>query len=143
MRISELNIYPIKSLRGIPLKKAAVEERGLRHDRRWMLVNEGGKFLTQREFPVMARIGVDVGPEWLEVSLDGLKMNVPFDVPANGAPKRVRVWASILKAEFYEKEIDAWFSEALGSKCRLAAMTDVSKRRVNPYYSVHKFRDVV
>jgi Uncharacterized Fe-S protein len=58
MLLSEINIYPVKSLKGISLNEAMVEDRGLRHDRRWMLVDEKNQFLTQREFPVMARITV-------------------------------------------------------------------------------------
>jgi len=143
MRISEINIYPIKSLKGILLKESTVEERGFRFDRRWMLVDEGGKFLTQREFPVMARIGVGVRSEGLQVSLDGSRTTIPLEVPANGGPKRVRIWASLVKAEFYSSDVDEWFSQALQTRCRLAAMTDVSNRRVNPYYSVHRFRDTV
>lgn len=143
MLVSELNIYPIKSLKGVSLIEAQVEEQGFTHDRRWMLVDEGGKFLTQREFPVMAKIGVEVDRDVLTVSIDGSRLSVPFGPAANGGPKRVRVWASLVKAEFYSEEVDDWFSQLLGSRCRLAAMTDVSKRLVNPYYSVHKFRDTV
>ena len=58
MRLSELWVYPVKSLGGISLDTAEVEERGLRHDRRWMVVDAGGHFLTQRELPVMAQVQV-------------------------------------------------------------------------------------
>ena len=143
MRVSEINIYPIKSLKGITLQEAAVEERGFRFDRRWMLVDGNNRFLTQREFPVMARIEVSVGPDSLEVKLDGSGVSIPFDVPSNGGPKRVRIWASLVKAEFYSSRIDQWFSDALGIKCRLAAMTNVSKRLVSPLYAVRKFKDTV
>ncbi len=47
--LSDLHVYPIKSCGGI-----AVDERGLRHDRRWMLVDETGGFISQRELPRMA-----------------------------------------------------------------------------------------
>jgi uncharacterized protein YcbX len=143
MRVSEINIYPIKSLKGITLQEAAMEDRGFRFDRRWMLVDRNNKFLTQREFPAMARIEVSVGPDSLEVSLDGSGISIPFDVPSNGGPKRVRIWASLVKAEFYTSEIDEWFSDALGINCRLAAMTNVSKRLVSPFYAVRKFKDAV
>ena len=56
MHLSEINIYPVKSLKGIPLDEALVEDRGLRFDRRWMLVDADSKFITQRAFPVMAAI---------------------------------------------------------------------------------------
>ena len=52
--LTEINIYPVKSLGGISLKSSLVEERGLKYDRRWMLVNENGILFTQREHPQMA-----------------------------------------------------------------------------------------
>jgi uncharacterized protein YcbX len=143
MKVSELNIYPIKSLKGIRVDQAMVEDQGFQLDRRWMLVDDKNKFLTQREFPIMARIEVAAGPESLEVSLDGSRLSVPYEVPLNGGPKRVQVWGSSVKAEFYPGEVDEWFSNCLGASCRLAAMTNVSKRLVSPYYSVRKFRDTV
>ena len=71
MYLSEINIYPIKSLGGISLEKSAVEKRGLRYDRRWMLVNEKNHFLTQREFPKMAVFDVKLAEKSLTVSSGG------------------------------------------------------------------------
>ena len=57
LRLSQINIYPVKSLGGISLVSAHAESRGLRYDRRWMIVDENNKFITQRENPNMALIG--------------------------------------------------------------------------------------
>ena len=54
LQISNLYIYPITSLGGIEVQNAALTDRGLAHDRRWMLVDEHNQFLTQRSFPRMA-----------------------------------------------------------------------------------------
>ena len=143
MRISEINIYPIKSLKGISMTEAEVEDRGFEHDRRWMLVDENNKFITQREFPVMARIDVSIGIEGLGITFEGDRIFVPAVPPANGKPKRVTVWDSSVKSEFYPEDIYKWFSEILGIKCRLAAMTEISDRKVSPFYAVRKFKDVV
>ena len=67
MRISEINIYPVKSLAGIGLAEAKVEDRGLANDRRWMLVDEKNQFLTQREVPAMARVKVVLADERIDV----------------------------------------------------------------------------
>jgi len=56
--ISDLYIYPIKSLGGIPVSEARLTDRGLEHDRRWMLIDENNRFLTQRENPEMALFSV-------------------------------------------------------------------------------------
>jgi uncharacterized protein YcbX len=58
IKLSGIYIYPIKSAAGISLKTAQVENRGFQYDRRWMLVDETGTFLTQRQFPQMALITV-------------------------------------------------------------------------------------
>src|SRR6187551_1860924 len=54
LKLSEIWIYPIKSLGGISLQQSQVFEKGLQHDRRWMLVDETGQFMTQRIYPQMA-----------------------------------------------------------------------------------------
>jgi uncharacterized protein len=56
--LSGLYVYPIKSCGGIAVMESNVDERGLRHDRRWMLVDEANQFISQRELPRMALIGV-------------------------------------------------------------------------------------
>ena len=61
--IQDLYVYPIKSLAGIRLKEATVEERGFELDRRWMLINENGQFLSQRTFPQMALVKVEIEAE--------------------------------------------------------------------------------
>jgi uncharacterized protein len=142
MIISEINIYPIKSLAGIALDTALVEDRGLQFDRRWMLVDEKNRFLTQREFPVMSRIKVELGGDSMTVRLDDESLTVAFGSD-RGDRKRVTVWKSSVKAAFYSGEIDDWFSKALGTSCRLAAMKEDSSRKVNPFYAVRRFKDEV
>src|SRR5438552_4806582 len=95
MHISEINIYPIKSLKGISLDCAIVEERGLQYDRRWMLTTPDGMFFTQREFPKMAAIGVTVESGKLKVESDGMgTLDIPFE-PDQGRRQTVTVWQSV------------------------------------------------
>ena len=58
MHISALHIYPIKGCRGVSVTSAMVEDIGLADDRRYLVVDANGKFLSQRELPAMARIVV-------------------------------------------------------------------------------------
>ena len=60
LKITELNIYPVKSLRGISLNSAKVTDRGFQYDRRWMLIDDNGMFMTQRDFPQMAFIKLEL-----------------------------------------------------------------------------------
>lgn len=134
MLVSEINIYPIKSLKGISLKSAVVEERGLQYDRRWMLTHRDGMFFTQREFPKMATIAVAVESGQLKVESEGHGvMNVPFE-PDRGERGRVTVWNSVCDAEIYNGQVSEWFSDVLGTNCQLAYMPDSSRRSVNPRF---------
>ena len=143
MHISEINIYPIKSLKGISLDAATVEERGLRHDRRWMLTTPDGMFFTQREFPKMALIST-----WIED--DGLGLGVAAqsfgDVfvpmqPDTGHKQQVTIWQSVCEGEVYGGALNEWFSDAIGTNCQLVYMPDDARRSVNPRFN--KNDDVV
>lgn len=142
MKLSEINIYPIKSLGGISLNEAIVEERGLQYDRRRMLVNEQNEFLTQREFPQMATLSVAFENEGLRVSAKNEAIFVPFEPNSNETAK-VTIWQSKCAAIVYENEINDWFSDILQTKCRLVLMPETTKREVNPLYAVRKSQDVV
>ncbi|HEX8249862.1 MAG TPA: MOSC N-terminal beta barrel domain-containing protein [Pyrinomonadaceae bacterium] len=137
MIISEINIYPIKSLKGIPLKETKIERRGLEFDRRWMLVDEKNKFFTQREFPKMATIEVKIGESGLEVSENGNKLDIPFS-PNTDETARVAVWSSKCAAKVYENSINEWFGDVLQTKCKLVLMPEETERKVNYFYAVHK-----
>ena len=67
MQISEIHLYPIKSLGGISVQETLLTDFGLQHDRRWMLVDSNGSFLTQRKFPQMALLQASFRGEELVV----------------------------------------------------------------------------
>jgi len=138
MILSEINIYPIKSCRGISLAEAIVEERGLQFDRRWMLVDENNRFLTQREYPVMATMDVDVRfqPDGLVVATPEKE---PLYIPTATGPdflntEEVVVWNSTVEALVLPSYVDEFFSDVLRAKVRLVFMPDGSRRAVNPRF---------
>lgn len=143
MEISEINIYPIKSLGGISLNKSVVQEKGLQYDRRWMLVDENGKFFTQREFPKMATFKVSLENEGLRVSLENENLLIPFEENETANEIQVEVWNSKFTAQTLQNSINQWFSNALETNCRLVRMNQNSNRLVNPVYAVRKFQDKV
>ena len=137
MILSEINIYPIKSLGGISLKSSIVENRGLQFDRRWLLVDEKNQFLTQREFPKMATIGLEILKDCLRVSAEGKMLEVSFE-PKTNKSASVKIWSSRCRARIYESEINQWFSDVLQTNCKLVLMPEESKRKVNYFYAVHR-----
>lgn len=134
MKISEVNIYPIKSLRGNAVSDALVEKRGLRHDRRWMITDREGMFLTQREFPQMALIGVDVGEEQVVLRAPGMAELTIQHQPAVGPRRPVTVWNSTVEAVEYPNDVNQWLSDAIGGECVLFAMPAEAERHVNPLF---------
>ncbi|MER2999550.1 MOSC domain-containing protein [Pontibacter populi] len=135
--VSNLYIYPIKSLGGISLQEAQVQERGLQHDRRWMLVDEKGGFLSQRKFAQMALLQVKLQPNGLLVShKQGLlePLLIPFE-QAEGKEVSVTIWDDTCTAREVNGEVTMWFSKALGMFARLVYMPENTRRIVDPTYA--------
>jgi len=137
MILSEIYIYPIKSLGGISLKSSTVEARGLQFDRRWLLIDEKNNFLTQRNFSKMATVNVEVLKNGLRVSENGNEVNIPFE-PNTNEMASVKIWSSRCRAKVYEKETNDWFSDVLQTDCKLVLMPEETRRKVNYFYAVHK-----
>jgi uncharacterized protein len=135
--LASVHIYPLKGCRAVDLDQAAVEPWGLAGDRRWLLVDPDGVFLTQREYPALARLVVrydGAGPD-IVVTSDGYPP-LPVAAPAGNAEQlKVTVWRSTLLAASAGPEADAWFSGYLGSPARLVWLDDPTRRAVNPAYS--------
>lgn len=140
IRLSGLNIYPIKSCRGISLDAWEVDGRGLRLDRRWMLVDEGGLFFSQRELPRMALIGVRIEPDRLVVDAPGMPaLDVPLE-PTTDALIPARIWNDEVMVSPAGEEAERWFSAFLGVKCSLVRLPESSVRPVDPDYGTPKDR---
>jgi uncharacterized protein YcbX len=138
LRLSEIHIYPIKSARGISLSSAHVDRRGLEYDRRWMVVDELGAFLSQRSLPRMALIRVELSPSHLCVGAEGMnELRLPLR-PESGDPLRVTVWDDSFEALDTGAEAATWFSKVLSRPCRLVYMNDETERFVNPIYAPEK-----
>lgn len=133
MFVSELYVYPIKSMRGIALDRVTLDERGVRHDRRWMLVDPDGVFISQREAPRMALIDVRLRSDALLVEAPGMEpLRIPFD--AGGEPVRSTIWRDAVDAVRVSPAADDWFARFLGRSCSLVHMPDASRRVVDPHY---------
>ena len=132
--VSALNVYPVKGLKGIALTQARCTDRGIEHDRRWMLVDRDGQFLSQREQPQMATVWTEIRDGALSLSApDAGEVLVPLH--PEGRPKaRVQVWRSTCDAITVSKEADEMLSSYLGLDCALVFMPDESTRYSNPEF---------
>jgi uncharacterized protein YcbX len=122
--LTHLLLYPIKSCAGIALQTATLTIEGLAaggvRDREWMVVTADGQFLTQREHPRMALVTPRVDGDALEVTAPGMPALRLALAHADSAPvRRVQVWDDVLDADDCGDGAAAWFSQAIGTPCRL------------------------
>lgn len=130
--VNALFVYPIKSCAGVALSEARVVARGLEHDRRWMVVDEDGRFLTQRQLPEMALVRVALhGQELLVAHPRAGRLSLPLELQADGPRRDVTVFRDTLPA-IVHPEGSQFFSEALARPCQLVYMPEDQRRAVNP-----------
>lgn len=130
--ISEIYIYPIKSLGGIKLIESNIEPRGLQYDRRWMLCNEHNHFITQREFKELALFKLNKEVDSFTVNYKENGFQIPFEI--TGETETVKVWDDECKAIEYSLG-SAWFSKMLNFTCKLFYMPNQSERKVSEKYA--------
>ena len=135
IRVTDLFIYPVKSLAGISLQASALDDMGLQYDRRWMLVSPDGLFLTQRKFPQMALINTQLEAGHLVLTKDGCDPHIVPEVTASNDTMQVRIWHDTLQVPLVSKESDAWLSDALGTQCHLVYIPDDVIRQCDPDFA--------
>lgn len=130
VRISELYIYPIKSLSGLCVERLIFDAAGPVDDRRWMLVDAKGRFVSQRGLPMLARFGVEATASGYRITApDGSQRDLPRSVEAE-QPISVTVWKDSLDGWEVSAELSTWFSEQLGQAVRLVHVGPNSQRRI-------------
>ena len=136
MKLSEIWIYPVKSLPGIKLETAFIGERGFEYDRHWMLVDEHGQFMSQRRSATMALIAVNMTDAALRFEFQG-KDTLQVGLQQKDTQTiNVTVWQDTLKASLVSQSADEWFSDVLGVTVHLVCMPDSVTRAVDPQYAL-------
>lgn len=133
--LSEIYIYPVKSLGGIKIKSADAGERGLKYDRRYLLVDDSGSFLTQREYPQLALLKLSIEENRFKVldTKNGYQIYIPFEFNS-GDKMAVKIWSDVCNAIRLPEEINLWFSRAISKNCTLVYMPDDERRFVEKKY---------
>jgi len=132
--LTALNIYPVKSCRGIPLQSARVAETGLADDRHWMMVRPNGRFVTQRELPRLALIGTAVSAEGLQLTAPAMP---PLSVSraALGVALDIVVWKFSGGGIDYGDDAAAWCSRFLETPLRLVRFDERQARVCSPEWT--------
>jgi len=124
MHLAALNIHPVKSLRAMPVQSAQLDPWGMVGDRRFMVVDPQGAFLTQRAVPRMAQVEAILEGASLVLRRTGLPELAVRREPDPGAPvMRVSIWRSAgLQAEDCGRAPAEWLEAALALPCRLVRL---------------------
>jgi uncharacterized protein YcbX len=132
--ITQLFVYPIKSLAGIAVQSAELCNTGLLHDRRWMLIDEQNKFITQREFHQLCLFKTAFVENGISITYNNDQIIIPLFL-AEGTPKNVTIWDDKVDAIQASSDINDWFSKQLNQKVSLVYMPENSKRLVDLKYA--------
>lgn len=140
LKLSEIWVYPVKSMGGISLQEARVTDRGLELDRRWLLVDDDGLFLSQREHPQLALFQPQVVNDKLRIAhrefLESIDLELRPIFSASNQKVKVTVWDDTIDAFEVSQDASDWFTKLLGLSVRLVYMPDESKRKLDPDYAI-------
>lgn len=140
LELQDIYIYPIKSLGGISVQQAEVEEAGLQYDRRWMLTDKAGNFVSQRTHSQMSLLQVNFAPDGLIIS-HKKKLLTPLTIPFEVCTTRkvsVRIWDDACTALEVSNDANEWFTYALKMPVQLVYMSAITKRKVDTDYAKNK-----
>lgn len=132
--VASLFVYPVKGCRGIALSSARVTERGLEHDREWMVVDAAGCFVTQRTEPRLAAITAAIDATSLTLAAPGAgPLRIAFE--HSGVARPVTVWRDTVSGIDQGLAAAVWLSTFLGGDYRLVRFDRAARRRCNPEYA--------
>lgn len=136
LSVASLHIYPIKSLGGSITTEAHITDRGFANDRRWMLVDEHGQFISQREVAAMACLHCAPLGNGFRVTdtRDGDAIDLPWAI-TEGEYHRARVWGDEVDVLHAPMMISSWFAGKLDITCGLVFMPDRALRPVDLRYA--------
>ncbi len=131
--LSQIFIYPIKSLGAVHLTASGLTESGLLYDRRFMLVDKNKKFISQRELPTLTLFRCFIDEDNLKVTFDGDEVKIPLSIK-NGAGLEVKIWNDKVQTLAASFEISNWFRKHLNKECTLVYLPEDSTRLVDKNY---------
>lgn len=132
-RVKSIHIYPLKSARGLSLEAVELDRFGPQGDRRWMLVDERGRFVSQRESAAMARLGAVPRAEGIRLQWGSETLDVA--TPAAGELRETSVWDDTVLARDAGGDAASWLSARLQLPVRLVYMPEDCRRYVDASYA--------
>ncbi len=133
MKITQLNYYPIKSCGGISVDSAIINYKGLEWDRRWMLIDEFNRMISQRQHPILSQVRVREQPHVFAISYQGGPEIFLNKSPEVFGQVRAKIWDDEPDLYLMHKEFHQWFSDLIQKPCRLVFSANNSMRKIRPY----------
>jgi uncharacterized protein YcbX len=137
LRLTEIWIYPVKSLGGIRLGSSNVLGKGLEFDRRYMLMDLSGTALTQRQHPSMALFRSSLSKHDVLISYNGQSITIPLNPSSTGSTLQAKIWDDLVTVRELSPLHSEWFSVQLKFPCKLVFFPEENARPVDPHYSVN------
>jgi uncharacterized protein len=135
MTVTELYVFPVKGAGPVPLRVARLDAFGIEHDRRWMIVDSAGRFITQRNAAELALLHTDLEPDALVLrSHRAGELRLPLQQPPSQR-ERVRVWNDDVDAVDTGRPAAAFLTVHLGFPARLLYMPATTLRQADPAYA--------
>lgn len=135
MKVVQLHRYPVKSLRGHAVSSAEIETMGMAGDRRWLVVDKAGQFLTIRQIPAMTTIDVEHRDTGIVLNHHGHGSHVVETPGHGGALRQVKIWKDTVAARPADPAAGAYLSAILGKPVDLVYFDDPQNRPVDPEFA--------
>ena len=137
LEVSELNIYPIKSFNAVAVNAMQMDSLGAKYDRRYMLVDGAGAFISQRRFSHLCLADIsDDGDSWL-VSLPNLGAKNLAKIGSTDSLMKVQIWSDKLSVFDQGDSWAFWFSQFLGEAVRLVYIDETVQRLIDRDFTQH------
>ncbi len=132
-RLKSIHFYPLKSGRGIELDAVELDRFGPKGDRRWMLVDPVGRFVSQREYAEMTKLVALPLENGLRLAMEDQAVEVP--TPADGPLREVSIWDDRVAARDAGQGAADWLEHVFGRPLRLVYMAEDCQRQVDTHYA--------
>ncbi|MEF2552168.1 MOSC N-terminal beta barrel domain-containing protein [Aurantimonas sp. A2-1-M11] len=134
MELGSIHVHPVKSGRAIDCADGRLELWGLADDRRWMLVDESGRFVSQREHPPLALLDAQPDPDGLILTYEDIgERFVPY--PDGSERLAVTIWHDTVDAALADRETNAALSRWLQMPVRLVHLDRTDARAIDPAWA--------
>lgn len=135
IKVTELNIYPIKGTMGTSLPELVINDTGPKNDRRWVIIDETGKFISQRTHPSLAIVKSEVVEEKLKLIIPHMEP-ILIDTCNEGDMLEAVIWKDTCHVIEQSKQASQALSDYLKIPCKLVGLAKNTIRPVNPKYTV-------